>query len=153
MIQLLVVLVVVGILMALVASVINGARKSGQRRQAIETARTIAEAADRFRLDHGERPPLLNDAEDWPVAKRGPRNFLTSQRYMKSQPDALASSWLSFGPAVSQGRPWSLVYRATTQAPHGFRIDVVYRGSADRPSCTIVVDRAPASTIGTLAAC
>jgi type II secretory pathway pseudopilin PulG len=148
-IQLLVVLLISAALMAVVASPIQGARRDGQRRAAIEAARTVAEAADRFRLDHGERPPRISNAQDWPVVNDGPRNSLTNHRYMKTRPDSLGSSWLTLSSGVSNPTRWSLVYRATTTPPHGFRIDVVYRNSAQRPSCTIVVDSAPPSPMGT----
>lgn len=155
MIQVIIVLVIVAVLVAIAANVIPGARRSGQKRQAVEAARTLADAVDQFRLDHGERPPQLSDAKDWPTPARGPINSLTGQRYMKVQPDALGSNWLALGTSLT-GAQWNLVYRATNQAPHGFRIDVIYQGSTARPSCTITVDRAPASIVangGALAPC
>ena len=145
----LVVLVIIATLMAVVASPLQGARRDGQRRGAVEAARTIAEAADRFRLDHGERPPVLGNQRDWPVVNQGPFNFLTQKPYMKTRPDALESSWLRLSGNVSNPSHWTLVYRGTTQPPHGFRIDVVYRNSAAPPSCTISIDSAPASPMGT----
>jgi type II secretory pathway pseudopilin PulG len=147
-IQMLVVLIITAVLMALVASPIRGARRDGQRRSAIAAARTIAEAADRFRLDHGERPPVLGNSKDWPNAEAGPFNFLTQKSYMKTRPDVLGASWLGFGTTVTNPTQWSLVYRGKTQPPYGFRIDVVYHNSAATPSCTIAIDSAPASPMG-----
>ena len=153
MIELIVVMVIVAVVTAIIAVPIKGARRDGQRRAAIEAARTLAEAVDRFRLDHGERPPKFLDNADWPVAIHGPRNSLTGKRYMKTQPDSLGSSWLKLSTSVTNPGQWSLVYRGATQPPYGFRIDVVYHNSAARPSCTIAIDSAPASTVGALAPC
>jgi type II secretory pathway pseudopilin PulG len=146
-------MVIVAIVTAIIAVPIKGARRDGQRRAAVEAGRTVAEAVDRFRLDHGERPPKLGNNADWPVANDGPRNSLTGKRYMKTAVDSLGSSWLKLSTNVSNPTQWSLVYRGATQPPYGFRIDVVYHNSAARPSCTIAIDSAPASTVGTLAPC
>jgi type II secretory pathway pseudopilin PulG len=153
-IQLLVVLVIIAVVTAIVAVPNKGARRDGQRRSATEAARTLAEAVYRFRLYHGERPPVLGNANDWPSAVNGPRNSLTGKRYMKTKPDAIGASWLGLGTSVTNPKQWSLVYSAKTQPPYGFRIDVVYHNSADRPSCTIAIDSAPASPMGAgIAAC
>lgn len=140
-IELVIGMVIVGMLVGSVVTVMTTSRSSSGRAAAIATARTLGDAIDDFRKDHGGRPPVLNNARDWPAPViDGPRHSFSDQRYLRrGAPDALRNgAAMIVGPTGSAtgGARWALQYAPSTVGAGGWTITVRDR---DRraPACSI----------------
>ncbi|MCW2973336.1 MAG: hypothetical protein JWN72_1609 [Thermoleophilia bacterium] len=70
MIEVLVVLVIIGVLVAAAWGMRAGTKKATEGQRGVAVARSYADALDAFARDHGNRVPVMG-SEDWPVHAPG----------------------------------------------------------------------------------
>ncbi|MCW2955637.1 MAG: hypothetical protein JWO69_506 [Thermoleophilia bacterium] len=124
MIEILAVMAVVGILLAIGANMLQGARSAGRLTQAMSAADAYATAADQFARDHGGRYPGAPGSADWPAgadAAKGPRSTVLgtarAQYYLRSVPEVVQGGTVTFGTGTTsvtyrvEGRGYAIVLK------------------------------------------
>jgi prepilin-type N-terminal cleavage/methylation domain-containing protein len=150
MVEVLVVMVIIGVLLAIALPKMQGWQDASRRDGGVAAARSYARAVEAFSRDHAGRPPR-NGTPEWPTAtlSKGPVDLATGKFYLRQVPEPLQDKTAAFDAAATGTTPIVLRYRhvaGPAASPEVWSVEVLLRkaGTADKVICQLGTSTRPA---------